>query len=58
MNKKMKKVKPYTKSWYDKALQLLKDYVPGLYACKKCGNPVISGYCCTYCGDSAPYEDE
>lgn len=54
----MKKVTPYTKSWYEKAFQLLRSYVPGLYPCHKCGNPVISGYCCTYCGDSNPSEND
>lgn len=31
-------------------------YAPRIYACKKCGWPVASGYCCGTCGDGNPSE--
>ncbi len=33
-------------------------YAPEIYRCKRCGYPVISGYCCTHCGDSDPSSNE
>jgi len=27
------------------------------YACKTCGRPVFSGYCCTWCGDTDPQDE-
>lgn len=29
-------------------------FTPHIYPCKKCGWTVISGYCCTSCGDTDP----
>ena len=29
-------------------------FAPAIYACKKCGNPYATGYCCSFCGDSNP----
>jgi hypothetical protein len=31
-------------------------YCPRIYACRKCGWPVIEGCCCTTCGDVNPQE--
>lgn len=35
---------------------LAREYVPSIYACKKCGYPVVNGYICTHCGDDNPSE--
>lgn len=42
----------YQRAKINKALS----YAPHIHACKKCGWPVIYGYCCTYCGDDNPSE--
>ena len=36
-------------------LKLALNYAPDIYACKKCGWPVIDGCCCGTCRDSSPY---
>jgi len=28
------------------------------YPCKTCGKPVRDGYCCTWCGDTDPQNEE
>lgn len=37
-----------------KANFLALNYCPKIYPCKKCGDPVITGYCCRWCGDNSP----
>ncbi len=32
--------------------------VASIYRCKKCGYPVIHGYCCEHCGDVNPSEKD
>jgi hypothetical protein len=44
----------YSKEWELEANRLSRSYSPLLYPCKKCNHPVVSGYCCSYCGDSNP----
>lgn len=52
-----KKIKPPTEAEYQRALlQTALDCAPRIYACKKCGWPVASGYVCNYCGDDEPYK--
>ena len=44
---------------YQKAkAEVALDYAPEIYPCRKCGWPVLSGYCCTYCEDTDPSEKE
>jgi hypothetical protein len=51
---KIKKIKPYTKHWESMANQIARDFAPEIYPCKHCGNPTLTGYCCTRCGSSTP----
>jgi hypothetical protein len=52
-----RKVTPPTVDEYEqRRISMLLSYAPRTYPCKKCGWPVIDGYCCNTCGDSAPYE--
>lgn len=41
-------------TWERKANSLARSYCPRIYPCKKCGEPVMQGYCCGYCGDINP----
>jgi hypothetical protein len=53
--------KPHSKEWEADAFSILRGYAPSIYPCKKCGGPVVSGYCCGWCGDSSPsmtFEEE
>jgi hypothetical protein len=44
-----------TQAEYDKAeVAIALSWCPEIYACKKCGWPVIEGYCCTTCGNATP----
>ena len=55
----MTKVKPPTRMQYYRAeARIGIDFAPNIYPCKKCGWPVIVGYCCTTCGDSNPSEEK
>lgn len=52
-----KKIKPPTeKEFNTRANSIAREFCPRIYACKKCGWPVVNGYCCRTCGDGAPYE--
>lgn len=55
---KPSKIKPHTARWERLADALARDYAPRIYPCGKCGYPVVEGYCCTACGDSAPYKSK
>lgn len=37
-----------------KANQLALSYCPPIYPCADCGNPVVDGYCCGFCGSNNP----
>jgi hypothetical protein len=54
----MRKIEPYTPRWEKEANRLARDYCPSILACKKCGHPVIDGYCCDSCGTNEPYLEE
>ena len=41
----------------DAANVIARGFCPRIYACKKCGWPVVDGYCCGTCGDSNPSEE-
>jgi rubrerythrin len=40
--------------WDELATQLRLQNAPSVYACKKCGYPVVKGNVCTYCWDTNP----
>jgi hypothetical protein len=40
--------------WNQKATRVAYHHAPTIYECKKCGDPVAEGFCCTYCGNSNP----
>jgi methionyl-tRNA synthetase len=46
----------FSDEWYIEAGRLARNYCPTIYDCKKCSYPVVSGYQCTYCGDTNPSE--
>jgi hypothetical protein len=52
--KHVQKIKPYTQYWERLANNMARSFCPNIYACAKCGNPVVSGYCCTGCGTGDP----
>ena len=45
---------PYSRRWEQAANELARSYCPDIYACQHCSSPVITGYCCTYCGSAEP----
>jgi len=50
-----KKLLPPSGDAYHRALlNTAMSYAPTIYACAKCGWPVVSGYCCGTCGDADP----
>lgn len=44
--------------WERIANSIARDWTPTIYACMKCGWPVVTGYCCNYCKDSNPSAEE
>lgn len=52
--KKIRKMTPYTKQWYDEAYSLAMSYCPPIKACRECGHPVVIGYCCGTCESMNP----
>lgn len=50
---KPRMMEPYTARWHKMAYELLATYHM-IFDCKKCGGPVLDGYCCTRCGASEP----
>ncbi len=54
VNKTVKYTELSDEVFWKLAGRLAIDFTPGIYRCKKCGYPVIDGYCCTHCGDSDP----
>ena len=54
-----RKMKPYTRRWERLANAEARSFAPTIYACRKCGYPVVTGYCCTNCRDVNPsYKEE
>lgn len=43
-----------SKAYAIKEAQLAIDFCPPINPCRDCGNPVIKGYCCTFCGSVDP----
>lgn len=41
-------------AWQRKANTLARSYCPPIRPCKDCREPVVSGYCCTFCGSVSP----
>jgi len=56
MPKEIKKFEGTEEEWTNLAYQLARSFAPRIYACKKCGYPVVDGYCCYECGDTNPSE--
>lgn len=52
---KIVKIKPFTRKWEKLANELARSYCPEIIDCKKCGHPVIKGYCCGFCMTDSPY---
>ena len=50
----VKKIEPYSDEYDKLAVELALSFCPTIYPCKKCGGPVLSGYCCGNCHTSDP----
>jgi hypothetical protein len=57
VEKKVKKIIPYGRTYHKEAYELLQSYMRA-YPCAKCGHPVLHIYCCTFCGTGTPDEKE
>lgn len=57
MEKKIRKIKPYTRKWEYFANELARSLVL-IHPCKECGWPVQHGYCCGRCGSNNPLDKE
>ena len=55
--KKMKPIDPYSEEWEHEADIIARGACPRIYPCGNCQYPVVSGYCCTYCGTSNPEQN-
>ena len=56
---KKKKIKPPTLRQYGKEkVAIALGFCPSIDPCKKCGWPVIDGFCCPTCGSANPYYTE
>jgi hypothetical protein len=58
MSKKIHKQNWTNEEWEQAANRLARSAAPEIYYCKKCGAPVLDGYCCTYCGDEDPHSKD
>lgn len=58
MNTTIEKIDPNSEEYKNKRYSLMKDFCPPIYPCKKCGHPVVKGYCCTTCRTSTPDQTE
>ena len=50
--------KPTEKEYQERVRNLALSFCPRIYTCCKCGNPVVSGFCCSYCNDPNLSEKE
>lgn len=48
------KIEPYSQHWEKLANAEARNFAPAIYPCKKCSYPVVTGYCCTFCGTKDP----
>ncbi len=55
---KIKRLKAGSRAWIKEATQVAILYAPIIYPCGKCNYPVVDGYVCINCNDSAPYQDK
>lgn len=53
-NAKPKRIDPDSPAYQREANRLARDFCPRIHPCAKCSHPVVSGYCCTTCGDPDP----
>lgn len=51
--RKVRRINPYTPKWEKLANELARSY-QDIKACKHCGYPVLSGYCCPTCKSNEP----
>lgn len=51
----MKKIDPNSTEYRKLKIEMALDFCPPIWPCERCGHPVVSGYCCTNCGDSDPF---
>ncbi len=58
MSEEKEKIDSDSELWRKRAYSLARSYCPAIYSCCKCGNPVVSGYCCSFCGDDNPSSNE
>jgi len=56
MEKKQKPAAPTSQKEFDEAVASIAYSFLEIRSCMKCKWPVISGYCCTFCGDTNPSE--
>lgn len=51
--RKIRKIKPYTRNWEKLANELARCYQT-IVPCSHCGYPVMHGYCCETCKSNNP----
>ena len=45
---------PDSEEWEALANQVARNFVSSIFPCVSCGLPVISGFCCSHCGEGDP----
>jgi len=48
---------PNGRAYKREKMEVYERFSPSVYPCKKCGWPVASGYCCSYCETDSPREE-
>ncbi len=51
---KIKKIEYLSEEYNREVNRLARDFCPPIRPCHTCGHPVVSGYCCTFCGETNP----
>ena len=51
--RKLRKVKAFTRKWWKEATDLRLSYAPKVGACNKCNRPTLVDYCCESCGSGS-----
>jgi hypothetical protein len=51
---KVKKFEGSEDKWMKLAANLAFYAAPAVFPCKRCGYPVLDGYCCDHCGSDSP----
>jgi hypothetical protein len=50
----MQKIDPEGRTYRERERSVALSFCPTIRPCYHCGSPVVSGYCCTYCGSADP----